>query len=127
MEGEEKVPPKWMASLDDIGPGAALALGAALSGLNPKNLALAVSGSVAIASADLDTATTVVCVIVFVLLGSTLVAGPVLAYFVATQAMTGPLTSLKAFMQAHNVAIMTVLLTVLGLSNFGKGLGGLLQ
>lgn len=126
-DGGEPAPPKWMTGLDDIKPVAAVALGAALSGLNPKNLALAVSGSVAIASADLDASATVACVVVFILLGSILVVGPVLAYFAAHDAMAGPLTLLKAFMQVHNAAIMTVLLAVLGLSNVGKGLGGLLQ
>lgn len=126
-DGDESEPPKWMASLDSVGPLAALGMGAALSGLNPKNLALAVTGSVAIASADLDTAATVGCIIVFVLLGSILVVGPVIAYFAARDAMAGPLSSLKTFMQVHNAAIMTVLLAVLGLSNIGKGLGGLLH
>ncbi|MFG1819433.1 hypothetical protein ACGFIF_37125 [Kribbella sp. NPDC049174] len=40
----------------------------------------------------------------------------------AKQKMVEPLDSLKDFMQDHNAAIMIVL----GLSNLGKGLGGLL-
>jgi hypothetical protein len=40
--------------------------------------------------------------------------------------MAHPLGVLKSFMQDHNTAIMVVLLGVLGLSNLGKGLGGLL-
>ncbi|MET0928036.1 MAG: GAP family protein [Aeromicrobium sp.] len=121
------VPPKWMTGLDTVGPVAALVLGAALSGLNPKNLALAVTGGVTMASGDLSTTETVVCAVVFVVLGSILIIGPVLAYFVAKDAMSAPLTSLKEFMQVHNAAIMTVLLTLLGVSNIGKGVGGLLQ
>jgi hypothetical protein len=49
-----------------------------------------------------------------------------LAYFVARQKMTKPLNSLKNFMEDHNAAIMIVLLSVLGMSSLGKGLGGLL-
>ncbi|MET0694344.1 MAG: GAP family protein [Propionibacteriaceae bacterium] len=124
--GQEKPPPKWMAGLDSVKPGVALGLGALLSALNPKNLALAVSGSVAIAQADLDTAGTIVCVAVFVIIGSLLVVGPVVAFFVAGQAMSKPLNELKTFMQDHNAAIMTVLLLLLGLSDVGKGLGGLI-
>lgn len=124
--GAAPVPPKWMKGLDDLSPVAALGLGAALSGINPKNLALTVSGAVAIASADLATGAQIVCVAVFVLLGSVLVVGPVVAFFVARDAMTSPLGELKTFMQDHNAAIMTVLLTVLGVSDVGKGLGGLL-
>jgi hypothetical protein len=124
--GETPEPPKWMASLDRTTPLVALGLGALLSGLNPKNLALSVTGAVAIASNDLTGSQEVICVVVFVVLGSVLVAGPVIASLVAHDAMAGPLDVLKSFMQDHNAAIMTVLLGVLGLSNLGKGLGGLL-
>lgn len=124
--GAEVVPPKWMRGLDSMAPLPAAGLGAALAAVNPKNLALAIGGAVAIAAGDLDTGATVVCVIVFVLLGSILVAGPVVAYFVAREAMTKPLNELKTFMQEHNAAIMTVLLTVLGLADLGKGIGGLI-
>lgn len=126
-EGEIAPAPKWMSSLEDMGPAAALGLGAALAGINPKNLALAVAGAVTIAAGDLDDAATIGCVIVFVLLGSVLVVGPVVAYLVSREAMMPHLGTLKTFMQQHNSAIMTVLLTVLAMSNIGKGVGGLLE
>ena len=124
--GQEVAPPKWLATVETMSPVAAAGLGAALSALNPKNLALAVSGAVSIASNDLGSGQTVVCVVLFVVIGSLLVVGPVVAFLVRGQAMAGPLGQLKDFMQLHNAAIMTVLLGVLGLSNLGKGLGGLL-
>jgi threonine/homoserine/homoserine lactone efflux protein len=124
--GQPVAPPKWMASLEDISPVVALGLGAALSAANPKNLVLAVTGAVAIASNDLSSPQQVVCVVVFVVVGSLLVTGPVIAYLIAGARMAKPLDTLKAFMQDHNTAIMVVLLSVLGLSSLGKGLGGLL-
>jgi threonine/homoserine/homoserine lactone efflux protein len=125
--GQPQDAPKWMASLDDTSPLLALGLGAALSSVNPKNLALAVTGGVAIASNRLSTPQTVVCVVTFVVVASLLVAGPVIAYLVAGDRMERPLRSLKDFMQTHNAAIMVVLLGVLGVSALGKGLGGLLS
>ena len=68
----------------------------------------------------------VVCVVVFVLIGSALVLGPVLAFLVLGDRTAAPLQSLKTFMEVHNTAIMTVLLSVLGLSMLGQGLGALL-
>jgi hypothetical protein len=124
--GETAPPPKWMASLDKTSPPLALALGAALSSVNPKNLALAVTGGLAIASNPLSTTQTVACVVVFVVVASLLVAGPVVAFLVAGDRMAQPLGSLKGFMETHNAAIMLVLLGVLGVSNLGKGVGGLL-
>jgi hypothetical protein len=41
--GEEAAMPTWMSTVDAVAPGKALVLGAALSGANPKNLALTVS------------------------------------------------------------------------------------
>ena len=124
--GEVAEPPAWMGKLDSLSPLAAVALGAALSGINPKNLALTASGAVAIASGDLSSTQTVVCVVVFVVLASVLVVGPVLAFLVLGDRTAAPLQTLKAFMEVHNAAIMTVLLGVLGLSMLGQGLGGLL-
>jgi hypothetical protein len=124
--GQDAEPPGWMTKLDQTTPLVALGLGAALAGANPKNLALAVSGAVSIAASDLSTTQEVVCVVVFVVIGSLLVVGPVLAFLVAGERMAGPLGALKTFMEVHNAAIMIVLLSLLGLSNVGKGLGGLL-
>jgi threonine/homoserine/homoserine lactone efflux protein len=124
--GQPAEPPTWMATLDKISPVIAFGLGAALSSVNPKNLALAVTGGVAIASNDLTTTQTVVATLTFVVVASLLVAGPVIAFLIAGDRMARPLGSLKSFMEDHNAAIMIVLLTVLGLSNLGHGLGGLL-
>jgi threonine/homoserine/homoserine lactone efflux protein len=124
--GETAEPPAWMAKLDTISPLAALGLGAALSGINPKNLALTASGAVAIASGGLSSGQDLVCVVVFVVIGSALVVGPVVAFLVLGDRTAAPLQSLKTFMEVHNAAIMTVLLSVLGLSMLGQGLGGLL-
>ncbi len=124
--GEPAEPPAWMGRLDGLSPLAALGLGAALSGINPKNLALTASAAVAIASGGPSTTATVVCVVVFVVIASLLVVGPVLAFLVAADRTAAPLQALKTFMEVHNAAIMTVLLGVLGLSMLGQGLGGLL-
>lgn len=124
--GQPVVPPKWMATLDKTSPPVALLLGLALSAVNPKNLALAVTGGVSIAANDLSSTESVISVVVFVLIASALVTGPVVAFLVAGERTAGPLQALKSFMQDHNSAIMMVLLGVLGLSSLGQGLGGLL-
>jgi hypothetical protein len=90
-------------------------------------LALAVSGAVAVASRDLSSTQTVICVVLFVAVASVLVVGPVIAFLVAGQKMATPLDALKTYMEVHNAAIMTVLLGVLGLTNVGRGLGGLIS
>ena len=123
--GHEPVMPKWMSAIDTISPTKALGLGALLSGANPKNLALCLTGGVTIGSGDLSSGETVVAVAVFVLVGSVSVAVPVLGYLVARQRMQRPLDELREWLTVHNSAVMTVLLLVIGVAILGKGMAGL--
>ncbi|MGZ5329302.1 MAG: GAP family protein [Actinomycetota bacterium] len=123
--GAEPATPSWMASLDSLTPFKALGLGAALSGANPKNLALTLAASASIAQAGLDATDTVIAVAVFVAIGSVTVVGAVLAYLVAHDRAIGPLATIKGFMLANNNVIMMVLLLVLGAKLIGDGVAGL--
>src|SRR5450432_1861831 len=49
--GEEPVMPTWMSTIDSFTAGKSLVLGAALSGINPKNLALTAAAAASIAQA----------------------------------------------------------------------------
>ena len=51
--GEQAPAPKWMAALDSFTPVKSLGLGAAMSGVNPKNLALSAAAAISIAQAGL--------------------------------------------------------------------------
>jgi threonine/homoserine/homoserine lactone efflux protein len=78
--GEDPAMPSWMTSIDSASPPRAAVIGAALSGANPKNLALTLAASASIAEAGLNTADTAIAIVVFVALGSVTVAGLVLFY-----------------------------------------------
>jgi hypothetical protein len=123
-KGEEPTMPKWMSTIDGFTPIKSLALGAVLSGANPKNLALTAAGAVAIAQADLSGGGSAVAVAVFVVLGSLTVAGPVGFYLVASDKAAGPLSSIKDFMSDHNAVIMMIVLLVLGAKILGQGFAG---
>ncbi len=124
-DGEEPTMPTWMAKVDEVSPVKALGLGVLLSGVNPKNLALAAAAGAAIAQAGLDVEGDAVGIAVFVVLGSVTVVGSVLFYLVAPRAAQGPLSSIKTFMSGHNAVIMMVILLVLGAKLIGSALGGL--
>jgi len=123
--GEEAVLPKWMSAIDTITAGKAFGLGALLSALNPKNLALCLAGGITIGGAGLSTSDTVIAIVVFIVIGSCSVAVPVLGYLIAQRRMQEPLDDLRVWLTAHNAAVMAVLLLVIGVAIFGKGLGGL--
>jgi threonine/homoserine/homoserine lactone efflux protein len=123
--GTEAALPKWMATIDSFSAGKALLLGAALSGANPKNLALTLAAAASIAQAGLDGGGTAVAIAVFVVIGSLTVAGPVLFFLVAPRRAAAPLRTIKDFMAAHNAVIMMVVLLVLGAKLIGNGIAGL--
>ena len=120
--GEEPETPSWMATVDTATPARAALLGAALSGANPKNLALTLAASASIAEAGLDDADTAVAVLVFIAIGSITVAGSVLLYLIDAQRAARPLAAVKRFMAANNAVIMMVVLLLLGAKLLGDGL-----
>ena len=122
--GEEPKLPSWMAATDSITAGKAFGLGVLLSAVNPKNLTLCLTGGVTIGGAALSGPETVVAVAVFVVIGSVSVMAPVLAYLVARERMQGPLDEMRVWLTANNATVMAVLLLVIGVAIFGKGLAG---
>lgn len=124
-DGTVAEPPAWMGAVDEMSAARITALAAALSGLNPKNLALTVAAVATIAQAGLGGGATAGAVAVFVSVGSVTVAGPVLLSLVAPSRAAGPLRAMRDFMATHNAAIMLAVLVVLGAKLLGNGLAGL--
>ena len=117
--------PGWMAAVDRFTPMRSFAVGATLSGVNPKNLALTLAASAAIAQFGVSAGGDAVAVAVFVTLGSLTVAGPVIAYLILGERITPALDRAKTFMAANNAVIMAVVCLVLAAKLIGDGLGGL--
>jgi threonine/homoserine/homoserine lactone efflux protein len=123
--GVELEMPGWMAAIDRFSAGKSAGLGALLSGVNPKNLALTLAASASIAQAGLSGGETAVAIAVFVVIGSVTVAGPVLFYVFAPARAAAPLNSIKQLMSEHNAVIMMIVLLVVGAKVLGQGIAGL--
>jgi threonine/homoserine/homoserine lactone efflux protein len=123
--GEEAALPKWMQTIDGFTPARAVAMGVALSGINPKNLLLTVGASAAIAQAGASTGADVVALAVFVLIGTLGPAAPVLISWFMGDRSRAILDDLKSWMGTHNAAIMAVLCLVIGAKLAGDGISGL--
>jgi hypothetical protein len=123
--GEEARMPKWMATIENTRPVAALGLAAALSGANPKNLLLAAGGAAAIAQTGIPAGQQAVAYLVFALIGTLGVGIPVGIYFVMGERSEKLLAGLKDWMSAHNAAIMSVLCLVIGVKIIGDAISGL--
>ena len=120
--GTEPQMPKWMAGIDAFTPAKALGLGLLLVGVNPKNLLLAAGAGSALAVTGPSTTEAVISLIVFVILGSLTIAGPVVFYLTGGDRAKTQLDSAKDWLAVHNDAVMTVLFLVLGVNLIAKGI-----
>ncbi len=120
--GEEAPMPKWMSGIDSLTAGKALGLGLLLAGINPKNLILTAGAAAGLAQLGLSTSDVIVSLIVFVVIGSLTIAGPVGYYLVGGENAKGRLDTVKSWLAAHNAAVMTVLFLVFGATLIAKGI-----
>lgn len=121
--GSDPELPKWMADVEEIAPVRALALGALLAAVNPKNLALGFGAASGVAHLALPTGDAIVALGAFVIVGSLTVGGAVAFDLVGGARARAALEELRTWLQANNSAVMTVLFLVFGAVLVAKGLG----
>jgi Sap, sulfolipid-1-addressing protein len=120
--GTEPEMPKWMSGMDTLKPGKALGLGLLLAGVNPKNLMLAAAAGAGLAALGLSTADAIGSLIVFVIIASLTIGGPVAYYLVGGDSAKGRLDEMKNWLALHNNAVMAVLFLVFGAKLIADGL-----
>ena len=124
-DGEDAAMPKWMGAIEQFSPAKALGAGAALAGVNPKNLVLAVAAAAAISQTGIPGGEQAIAYAGFAIIGTIGVAAPVVIYFGLGDRAGPILERLRAWMGHHNAAIMTVLCLVIGAKLIGDGIAGL--
>ena len=122
---DEPASPGWMASISQIAPLRALGLGLALAAANPKNIAMTLVAANSIALSGLAGADEWMGVLVFTLLGSLTVLGPLGFYLIAADTASNSLARLKDFMGRNSALIMAALFVFFGAKLVIGGLTGL--
>ncbi|MFN8036139.1 MAG: GAP family protein [Acidimicrobiia bacterium] len=122
--GEEPAMPKWMDAVQDFTPAKAVGTGVVLSAVNPKNLILALSAAVAIATTDLSVSEQALAYLAFALVASLGVVTPVVVYFTMGDRADRTLAGLKTWLAHNNAAIMAVIFLVIGAKVLGQGIAG---
>ncbi len=117
--------PKWMAGIDSFTAGKSFGLAVLLAAVNPKNLALTIGASLAIAQANVSSTQEALGLVIFVVLASVTVASPVIYYLAAGQKAKDALDEAEAWLVENNAAVMAVLLLVFGVVLLGQGIAGL--
>ena len=93
--------------------------------MNPKNLLLTVGAAVGLAQLGLSTSDAVGSLVVFVVVASIAIAGPVVYYLVGGSRAKAELDSLKGWLSVHNAAVTTVVFLIFGVDLVAKGLAPL--
>ena len=117
--------PAWLRTISTITPARAGGAGAVLAVINPKVLFVCLASGLELGTAGLGTAGTWAALVVFVVVGASSVAVPVVGYAVAGDRIDEPLARLKDWLERHNAALVAVILVVIGLLVLYKGIHGL--
>jgi threonine/homoserine/homoserine lactone efflux protein len=123
--GAEPEMPRWMAGIDSFAPGKAFFLALLLGAVNPKNLLLSAGAGAALAQTGVSSSDALVALIVFVIVGSITIIGPVIYYFAGGDKARASLDSMKGWLAVHNAAVMMVLFLVFGVKLIADGLPAL--
>jgi threonine/homoserine/homoserine lactone efflux protein len=121
--GEPAHLPKWMSALDAVTPLKAAGLAVVLSVVNPKNLVLTVAAAAAVAQAGAGGSDAVIALAVFVLVASITIAAPVVVVLAAGDRARAVLEGWRAWLEQNNATVMTVVLLLMGVVVFAKGMG----
>jgi len=114
--------PAWLQAVDDLRPGTAFAMGALLSGVNPKNLALGLAATLVLVEEGLSGVESLLAVVVFVATASATIAGPVIYQLFGGQSARTSLDTWRTWLEDNNATVMAVLLVVFGVVLVGHGL-----
>lgn len=119
---EKRPAPEWTKRISKLGPWSALALGLVLN-LRPKALALAIAAALAINSVRLTPTELVVCLSVYIVLGSSTVAIPVVMQLIAPEKTAARLRQGKGWLSRNSRTITIVVSLMLGVLLIGDALG----
>lgn len=114
--------PKWMQKLDGAGFSVAVVLGLSLT-----NYALLTAGTSKILKSGVGSRQEVVALLFFVLLALCTVVVPLVVYLVRRVWAEAQLHRLKAWLTAHNRALLVGVFGVMGVLFTAQGLGNLLH
>ncbi|TAJ49834.1 MAG: hypothetical protein EPO52_02525 [Herbiconiux sp.] len=118
---ETSAPPAWMTRVTSLGPIPSFGVGFALM-FRPKNLVLTIAAGVAIGAGSVTPTETVVAIIIFVVLGISTLAAPIIFALADPTRMRRPLEGARIWIERNSSTVTTVVLLMLGTVIVGSGL-----
>lgn len=123
--GEEEPLPGWMRKVEEFDALRSLALGFALSAVNPKTLVLIAGAAATIAESGESTSDQLVSLVVFALLGSIGVLVPLAMFFLMGDRARLRLDAIRHWMAANNTVIVVVICLLIAAKLIGDGITAL--
>lgn len=117
--------PGWMKAVDTFTPSRSVAMGVALSAVNPKNLLLVVGATAAIAQTGAGTSSQAVALAVFIVIATLGVGSPIAIYSLKGARATKILAELHDWMARENATIMAVICLIIGAKLVGDAISAL--
>jgi hypothetical protein len=122
---EEPELPAWMTSIGSSPPLRSARFAILISVIIPNDLLLGVGAGLTIGSAGLPMPTTAAIAVVFAIVASLSVMGPVIAFVSSPNRTRTGLMSVRDLFVKHNTAILAAVLLLFGANQIGAGIAAL--
>lgn len=116
--------PKWLASVDKLGPWSAFGIAFALNA-RPKGLLLAIAAGLAIRAANLSVGESAIVIAIYTIIGALTVAIPVILSLVDRKGMQPRLLDAKEWLSHNSVTVTALIVLLIGVVIIGTGLANL--
>lgn len=116
--------PKWLSSVDKLGPWSAFGIAIALN-VRPKGLLLAIAAGLAIRAANLSTGESAVVIAIYTIIGALTVAVPVIMSLVDRKGMQPRLLEMKDWISRNNTTVTALIVLLIGVVIIGAGMANL--
>ena len=116
--------PKWLGSVDKLGPWSAFGIAFALN-VRPKGLLLAIAAGLAIRAPELSVGESAIVILIYTIIGASTVAVPVILTLADSKGMQPRLLAMKDWITRNQGTVTALIVLLIGVVIIGMGLAGL--
>ena len=113
--------PKWLNSVDKLGPWSAFGIAFALN-VRPKGLLLAIAAGLAIRAPDLSVGEAAIVIGIYTVIGASTVAVPVILSLADRKGMEPRLLAMKDWISRNSTTVTALIVILIGVFIIGTGL-----
>ncbi|WP_159604326.1 GAP family protein [Agromyces humi] len=116
--------PKWLESVDKLGPWSAFGIAFALNA-RPKGLLLAIAAGLAIRAPDLSVGEAAIVIAIYTVIGASTVVVPIILALFDPKGMQPRLVAMKDWISRNQATVTALIFILIGVFIIGTGLAGL--